>query len=741
MNGGMNKELPAMGKLKEFGLIIIAIAVAILSMLLTRTITSSSRERQFDRMMKEWSENARTNTVVETTARFRDEVLVPFVKRELPNPFEPGGAEADKPWSKEARDVFDAGLRIACDGSWGMWAPDMRVCRRANALTKQGCENPLILILSVFDPAANYLANEKRSREILGRAREIVDKTPRNEFLQTLLCYYRWLAKVSDKGDRTRDFFIAWVKARDFGDDDEIPIFALCTAFCGEDSSLVFEACGRFRWAGAMQTAKVCMFEGMRRAGLGVASKIATGGWMTLREKTRIAGEFLDEAEKLRPGRVEPTVLRLRLDGESRRGRRAREDDLFMEISHKLLDDEEALDNYVWHRLYPRWSQTRGYGEMLRFAQACYDTGRHDTMIPYYYAKVQCCYVRDTNTNPFQYFSENAEIADRCIDVCMRQATNEYACGYSRIMAPFVGAAVAYYAGRYEDAACFDRYIQYGAWHMHPLKFIFSDVDEISDKAAIFACANSNEFIRLQRMFDGGRYAEVMSGIDELRKGGALKKDKYWSDSFSLEMALAVRMKTEFVEGKDVEAKIPAYLHGWWGSGWWRCGDLVMQTYRPFEWKNHFTWRAKLPKAHEIEFTLEPKPKTTGRHVLVLSRFVHEESHHLPINGIPFLTLIWEEGRTGAYFEDDYYNMFNVKPNKAEWVDATEAKRRVRVVCDGREVAVYVGGMDKPLQATGRFGRALQRSPDIGYARFRGEDVRVSNIVVRKRERGVNACP
>ena len=716
----------------------IVVVAAISCMIVDKAFMSSTPEQQFESMMQKWSDNARTNTSVETTARFRDEVLVPFVRRELPNPFEPGGAEADKPWAAEAREVFDAGLRIVCDGIWGMWKPNIGVCSRANALAKQGCEDPLILIMSVFDPALDYRTNQKSSKKTLGRAREIADKMPRNEFLQTLLCYYRRIAMVNVEGEKTKDFFIAWVKARDFNDEDEIPLFALCTAFCGEDARFVFESFGQFKWVGALQTAKACMFGAIRKAGLGVASKISKGGWRMLWERSQMAEEFLDEAEVLRPERVEPTVLRLRFDGEGRHGSRDREDELFMEISRKRLDDEDALYNYLWHRLYPRWRQTRGYGEMLRFAQACYDTGRHDTMLPYYYAQVHCSYVRDSNTDPFLYFSENPEIADRCIDVCMRQATNEYACGYSRIMSPFVGAAVAYYARRYEDMARFDRYIQSGACSMDRLGFTFSDIREIYDKLGIFACANSNAFIRLQRMFDDGRYAEVTAGIDELRKSGALKEgsnnDKYWGTRFTEEMALAVRMKTDFVEGKDVEAKIPAYIHGWWGWGWWRCGDSVMQTYRSFEWENHFTWRAQLPKTHEIEFTLEPKPKTTGRHVLVLSRFVHEESHYLPINGIPFLTLIWEVGRTGAYFEDDYYEMFDIEPSKATWVESTEAKRRVRVVCDGRKVEVYVCNMEKPLQSTACFEEALMESPDVGYARFRGADVRVSNIVVRKCE-------
>ena len=45
----------------------------------------------FDRMVKAWSDDARTNRTVETSVRFRDEVVVPFVRREMPNPFVKGG--------------------------------------------------------------------------------------------------------------------------------------------------------------------------------------------------------------------------------------------------------------------------------------------------------------------------------------------------------------------------------------------------------------------------------------------------------------------------------------------------------------------------------------------------------------------------------------------------------------------------------------------------------------------------
>ena len=78
--------------------------------------------------------------------------------------------------------------------------------------------------------------------------------------------------------------------------------------------------------------------------------------------------------------------------------------------------------------------------------------------------------------------------------------------------------------------------------------------------------------------------------------------------------------------------------------------------------------------------------------------------------------------------------MFDIDSDKAAWAETTETKRCVRVVCDGRKVEVYVGDMEKPLQSTTCFDEALMMSPDVGYARFRGTDMRVSNIVVRKCE-------
>ena len=127
-----------------------------------------------------------------------------------------------------------------------------------------------------------------------------------------------------------------------------------------------------------------------------------------------------------------------------------------------------------------------------------------------------------------------------------------------------------------------------------------------------------------------------------------------------------------------------------------------------------------------------PKPKSKGRHVLVVSPFVHEESHYRPINGLPFLTFIWEEGRTGVYAGADYKAMFDIDPTRAGWKKAEGEGRKIRIRGDGTGVEVFVGDGEEPILATTRYANAIRRAPEVCYARFRGENVRISDIAVRK---------
>ena len=698
-------------------------------------LSLTKSQREFNSMVREWTQNARTNMTVETTAKFRDTVLLPFMRREMPNPFVPGGTEAGKTWAKEANDVYDAGLRFICDENYyHVWIPDDRVSRRAGKLVEQGCEEPFILLLSAFDPEIDWINGSKESRKRFGKSREIVEKRGNPGFINVLLGYYSYRFGANRPGDAPSVSFRKWLAARSFTNADEIPIYTLCHAFCGTAAYEMFTTTKQFAWANSMGLAEKTMNEARSVAGGGVASKVPRRGWQMLAENADAANRLLDEAESARPGMFETFRARQWIAGESRRCTREMSDIFFRALTAERLDDPDALVTfYCWYRLYPRWGQTPNHEEMLRFAHACRDTQRHDTMLPFFGAEILCRYLRDSHADPYQYFKLRPEEAQWCIDACLRQATNENACGYARIRAPFVGSAVAFYAGRYEDVGKFDPSLAAAVAERYTDR-IFSDTAEVYDNANMFSSMHSNRCIRLQRLFDDGHFDEIMAEIGEIKKRNELKSgkwpDRYWLERFIRRLELDIQMKTDFEKGRDVAALIPKYIHGWWGH-WWRCNDRTIQTYRPFSWENHMTWRAKLPKAYELEFSLELKPKSSGRPVVVVSRFVHEESRHLPVNGIPFVTLISEENRIGAYISSDYYEMFNVDSDKASWREVQGKKQKIRITCDGKRIDVFVGESATPLASSKKFAYAFRRAPKYGFLRFHGDNVRISDITVR----------
>ena len=695
------------------------------------------QNREFESMMRDWTDFARTNLSVETTASFRDKVLVPFVRKEMPNPFSPGGKMSNEPWAAEANEVYEAGLRFICDDEEFVAEPDERLGTRADKLVSMGCEDPFILMLSAFNENFYWLAESTESGPRLAKAKEIADKTPNSEFLQMLLCYYRRLARAELKGDDIKVYLDKWVTRRDFTGDDEIPFFGICYGFSMTYGAKWLDG-EKYGWSRRVFRARKIFSDANVAAGLGVVSKMDKKARRKMPGKIEKTRQLLNEAEGLRPGRFETLSAWFRIVCESRYARREQMDQLFVELSKLRLDDWDTLGyNYCWHRFYPRWRQTSGYGEMLRFADACYETQRHDTILPYLYAEIQFRYVRDSNVDPYEYFRNNPEIADKCIDVCMRQCTNEYATGAARLLAPYMGAAAAYYSGRYEDMARFDPPFSLstrsGNWYIDR---ILHDPILIRGRARSFRSAFSNECISIQRMFDAGDYGNALAAIEEVNKSGKLKSSDFrtsyrWTQ-FAVEKTLDIRMKTDFKEGKAIDVLIPLYLYGWAGVGGYRNNDKTLTSYNAFEWSDHFTWRAPLPKENEFAFTLDPKPKSSGRRILIVSRHVHEESHEFPLNGIPFVTFIWEKDRTGVYLANDYYEMFKIDYDAAVWKEAKSGKRRIMIVSTGTRIEVFVDDYDKPLISSDEYSVYLKRSPDIGYLRLRSENIRMSDMSVRK---------
>ena len=80
--------------------------------------------------------------------------------------------------------------------------------------------------------------------------------------------------------------------------------------------------------------------------------------------------------------------------------------------------------------------------------------------------------------------------------------------------------------------------------------------------------------------------------------------------------------------------------------------------------------------------------------------------------------------------------MFKIKPNKAMWKPATRDARGIRISCVDGRVDVFVDGGEEPVVSTPEHAAVIRRSPEIGFARFHGENVKISDIAVRKPPQG-----
>ena len=694
-----------------------------------------SHEPCFAEIIDEWAENARTNALIETHRQFVDGKVIPLVLREVKNPFVAGGAEADKPWAEEGNELFGTLLHVVCDEDSSAWYYGEDNARRAAELVKRGCRDPFIRIFAALEP----MTDDNNSQSSGGKKKAAAAKLSEVEksiadqkggFLWMLIGYYRNRAKADIPGDGFKERFGAWLRSGKFTKEDEAALYHLAWSFRGYGASGVFDGMGQFAWADALGTAYETMNEGRSSAGMGVASSISTKGWKDLREKTAWALKSVDEAELMATNRAENARTRLWVEGESR-VQSANLDVLFRRLASLRLDDPFGLDSYIWHRLYPRWQGDREYRAFLYFAEACYSTERYDTMLPYLYAELQCRYVRDAELDPRAYFGENPEIADRCLEVCLRQITNESTCASARIMAPFVGSYVAFNAGRYDLTNLFAR-LEWDNRGKYLVDRTFSDSDGLYTLKALGG-KRASFCAKLQRLYDDGRYVEVLAEAEKAKPWMQRGGEEYADVQFVGALMCNARMKRDFDNGKDVFAEAPSCYPGWRNNSWWRSGNCVWDSNpNEFNWDEALTWRAELPWAHELEFSLTAKPKTEGRHVLVVSRFQHERSHWRPINKLPYFTFIWEKGRTGLLVDNDYYHMFDIPSAAAVWTAANGPARKIRIVCDGERISVYLDGGETPVWSSAEYAGAIRRALPFGFARFRGDNVRLSDVRVRK---------
>ena len=321
-----------------------------------------------------WSESVRTNANLFTSARFRDEQLLPLLRREALEPLL-SGPDKDAEWIDEAKDYVEHEL-------WLCWFDSM--LRRPNPdwgraydfTVKEGSKDPFLSWMSVFGQH-KWHWDDKARPQLAELEKTAAEGTP---FQRLLAAHARNVLDPSDEhAAALRAAAVAWAESRAAHPEESRAVRKFLLVFFGDgDQELAsaLEASGADPWLGLVFRGKAEIDAAWESRGGGWAYTVTDDGWKGFHEHQKKAAEALGKAHALHPEFPNAAAYMVKVSGAGGPG------DLDVWFGRALaaqIDTPFAWTQYRWHNL-PRWGGS--VERIRRLSKAALDTRRHDTAVP-----------------------------------------------------------------------------------------------------------------------------------------------------------------------------------------------------------------------------------------------------------------------------------------------------------------------------------------------------------------------
>ena len=612
---------------------------------------------RLDTWLKDWSENVRTNTAMETCASFRDTKLRPFLMAQM----DPGSiATADE------RKIFDASIMYI----WGEGG--YRSFKGAKDLVK-------ILDRTAKKPFAAMVRALSDNKGISGPMAD-------------------WIIDGDFHGEDMRCVF--WTLRKN-------GVFDSAGAKVLEkiEKSQVDE------WLKMLLRINVESDAAWKARGGGFANTVTEEGWKGYGDHGDACRAAFKRAMELHDY-PEPAYLFSSLG--------PFDEKIFIDATSKQLDFTVFYGNFLWYNCYPRWCGS--LAKMKAFAERCYETRRHDTMVPFVYATSLLRMVNDSGERQEEYFRAHPEELDKIIEVCLPQVTNVYAFGGIREKAGMVAALAYSFRGDWAKAG--DTFASVSQRQGMLPDGIWNDIQEISHWCVIWegiSGANRKELQRMHAMFVAGDFKGFAKAAAKLRASGVkLDKKENW---YLGKMELDVWMKTEFPAGKQRHMTFPKNKHSWLTyDGYWKMDGKCAYQGGAFRPSSVLEWDVRVPGEFRLELIVAPYSKGEDW------RFDFRQKPTDPVldTGYPLLMLRFSKsGATAAFGEWD------------EVKDGGSGERvpfpykggnlRLAIVYKGGKVSVFANGSAKPFLESEEHADVLSSIKE-GKLRFNGANAKITSI-------------
>ncbi len=353
-----------------------------------------------------WSDFVRTNGnlfTCFTSANFRDEQLLPLLRREALEPLL-AGPDRDAEWIDEAKDYVELEL-------WHCWfdsmtdRPNPDWGRAYDFTVKMGSKDPFLSWMSIYGQHKWHW--DDGARKQLAEMEARVAGPNGTPFQRLLAAHARNALDPSDEhAAALRAAAVAWAESCAGRPQDSRAVRKVLLTFFGEGDEALAEALeksGADPWIGLLFRGKAELDAGWEDRGSGWAYTVTDEGWKGFHRHLGAATELLGRAHDLHPEFPNAAGYMVKVSGSLCDG----DLDLWMRRSIRAqIDLKTAWFQYVWYNL-PRWGGS--VARIRRLAEACLATERPE--IAFWYGPFMAYVRAESDADPAAFWGDPA-VAD-----------------------------------------------------------------------------------------------------------------------------------------------------------------------------------------------------------------------------------------------------------------------------------------------------------------------------------------
>ena len=541
------------------------------------------------------------------------------------------------------------------------------------------------------------------------RLAEIVGRTAKKPFADMTRAF------IADKG--IADATVAWLEAGKFSGEDLRCVFWTLRNHVNFGSTNVvakLEMASVDEWLKLLWRIKVERNAAWKARGGGFANTVTEAGWKGYGNHGDACRAAYKRAMELRPY-PEAAYLFAALGPFG--------DEMFVSATAVQADFPNFYDLYLWYNCYPRWGGS--LAKMKAFAERCYETKRHDTMIPLFYAEALLRMVKDANMTNEEYFRDHGDELDKILEVSLPQISSKNTFPNQRQYAGAFATLAYSLKGDWKKAG--ETFRSFG--HRTFPSDIYSVIegfpawwrtwDGISGK-------NRKDFQHLHRLYVAGDYAAFLRTLEAVRKRAKLDRGE---QAYADEMEVSARMKTDFPAGKPIVASFPKNKTYWLTyNGRWRINGKYAFYDGPYQPSSRLEWTVDVPGDFRMEIEIAPNGK---RDAWQFDFYQKPSDPTLYDRGdYPFLMLRFaKDGATAAFGE--WNEVKDGGSGQREKFAYSGGSVRLSVIYKGGKASVFVDGAAMPLIETEAHSRILRLVKE-GRLRFNGSGARLLSLKVMR---------